>query len=739
MIFKNALIFCLFLPLVLQSQTERMPCYNLIPEEFVQDVSPLCLEGLACEFCVFMDDSPNCGTGTGPFPFPGCEGGFALHSPNWVGFYASGSEISMSIEVEDCLNIPPDLQGIQFGVYELVGELGSADCNIGSEPLEVVYTIPSSPSSLPQCACISPGVYQYIFETNPGSTYFMVFDGCGTDLCAVNIRMSTDGEPPAATCADTLENIMMPSTGQLSLWPEDLLDSNYFQCSDIEYRFWYSYVDSFDYPDQSVDWQYPTDSSSAQDLLDSLPEALIFYCESLGGHNLSKFFNVEVFIIESSGEWTVCNTLVEIVDLDFVCYYDEPPIISGKITTCNDERLDDVFVLITDRSSGGLNPRETTTDYDGGFRFIVAPGFDWRLQPFKDDAYLNGVTAADFIILLNHITGTSILTDPYTILAADVTGDLAIDFRDLIALRRLLLGIDDELENVPSWLFIDANYSFPGISSYQLPASVRNAQWIDLFDVVSNSFNNDFIGIKTGDLECDAVSTSFNCESCPALKLTLHDAVFHEDEEFVVPLYINDFVDVQGFQATLTYDETKLELVANSIILDGVFAGRNELKQGVLPLLGVIDNMQSVYSPQQILSLTFKAKDNGQLSESLSISSDVIETMAISENFERWNVEMKFDYTENIGHQASFELFQNSPNPVLAETEIKFILPYGQPCVLSFYSADGKQICQDEITGEKGDNSYWINPKELLGVDQQLIFYRIKTPSGSATKKMILN
>ena len=86
---------------------------------------------------------------------------------------------------------------------------------------------------------------------------------------------------------------------------------------------------------------------------------------------------------------------------------------------------------------------------------------------------------------------------PYKLIAADVNNSRQVTTLDLIALRRLLLGIDAGLSNNTSWRFVARDYVFPDPRNPWLedfPGQVR----ITL--AAAGAPDVDFVGVKVGDV-----------------------------------------------------------------------------------------------------------------------------------------------------------------------------------------------------------------------------------------------
>ncbi len=132
-------------------------------------------------------------------------------------------------------------------------------------------------------------------------------------------------------------------------------------------------------------------------------------------------------------------------------------------------------------------------------------GYTVRFLPSKNTDPLNGVTTHDLLLISRHILGLQLLDSPYKILAADANQDGKVSVLDIVTLRKLILGITDELPNGKSWRFIPYDYVFPEptdpfqefVPEYvEIPATMDITLW-GLDPVL-------FKGIKIGDVDFSA-------------------------------------------------------------------------------------------------------------------------------------------------------------------------------------------------------------------------------------------
>lgn len=88
-----------------------------------------------------------------------------------------------------------------------------------------------------------------------------------------------------------------------------------------------------------------------------------------------------------------------------------------------------------------------------------------------------------------------------------------------------------------------------------------------------------------------------------------------------------------------------------------------------------------------------------------------------------------------IAEKEDFMLFQNSPNPFVAESEIRFTLPRTAPLTLNVYDIYGRKIMVVNIAGQYGENTYKISSN---GLSAGIYFYELNFENTSKRLKMVI-
>lgn len=98
----------------------------------------------------------------------------------------------------------------------------------------------------------------------------------------------------------------------------------------------------------------------------------------------------------------------------------------------------------------------SVTDQYGYFRSCDLPkNTSININPVFNSNPKNGVTTFDIALISSHVLGVQPMTEPFTLLAADVDNSGEIDALDMLYIRRLVLNqISSFPNNVNSWRFV---------------------------------------------------------------------------------------------------------------------------------------------------------------------------------------------------------------------------------------------------------------------------------------------
>jgi len=400
--------------------------------------------------------------------------------------------------------------------------------------------------------------------------------------------------------------------------------------------------------------------------------------------------------------------------------------IEGDIYTEQNQMIEDVPVELMSMTTN--NMLLDNTDVNGHFAFSnMTTNDDYTLEAVSNNDYLNGISTLDLVIIQRHILGIEILNSPYKLIAADVNNSQDINGIDLVELRKLILGIYTELPQNNSWRFVEEDFTFVTPTS-PWPFDEN----IDLNQVGQDMMDNDFIGVKVGDVNGSVVvnlagdDTVSNRTSPTGLT---HDVLnLENDNQYLVPVYLDQSEKIYGLQMSLD--------IAPSVEFVGIEDGKIGLEtsdafyhNGQLEISIAKSELMTIQQDEALFYLTVKSKDQ-MPSSIITVSSKGLKSELYRANYE----------VNPIGNgvdELAIEpiLYQNVPNPFNGETNIEFDLPESSYVTMSILDINGKLIKSIQGFYEFGKHSVEINTTDLS--ENGVYYYQMETENYTATRKMI--
>ena len=228
--------------------------------------------------------------------------------------------------------------------------------------------------------------------------------------------------------------------------------------------------------------------------------------------------------------------------------------ISGEVATAFGDMVEGVEVSLN------LNVSDVTS-LDGKFAFENnVMNSDYAISSSKGGDFMNGISTLDLVLIQQHVLGLGILDSPYKVIAADINSDGSVSTSDLVDLRRLILGLTTEFPRNTSWRFVDKAQTFDNDLS---PFPFTEVLKINNFD--HSMLNQDFVGVKIGDVSGNAIANSAfseNRSTGKLLTLSITDVAVKKGEFVEVEIHSDEFTDILGFQFTM--DLTGLEFISVS-------------------------------------------------------------------------------------------------------------------------------------------------------------------------------
>ncbi len=445
------------------------------------------------------------------------------------------------------------------------------------------------------------------------------------------------------------------------------------------------------------------------------------------------YVKVKIYVKDLNGNTQSVDVEVDVQKGQSSCSCLKP--VAGAIQTESGAKVEDVKVSLTQNS----NTSSTMTTKVGYYELKAQNNANYTIAPEKDDDVMNGVTTFDLVLINKHILGIQKFTSPYQCIAADIDRSGKISTADVVQLRKLILGLTSKFPNNTSWRFIDKSFIF------QDPQNPVLSNIPGIKNGFFSNKNNDFIAIKTGDVNGTAKANSAQMSSgatsrgiLPMMMFEAKEVVFMNNQEFDVPVKVKDFGDIIAYQFTMKFNNDKLELLSATPSNNGADCafGLTHLADGMATTSWMNANLLPMAKGEMVFTLRFRAKSKGKLSQSLSLSSALTKAEAYNEDGETAGVMMMFKeqttYKTDVKINAVDDI-SNAPNPFRESTTVRFYLKESAKATLTIFDQTGRLLRKIE-----GDYTKGTNMIEISDLPAGLMMYRIETPQGiSDTRRML--
>ncbi|MCB0531877.1 MAG: hypothetical protein KDD14_06725 [Saprospiraceae bacterium] len=305
------------------------------------------------------------------------------------------------------------------------------------------------------------------------------------ETCSTEINIHDCGKP-TLTCLNGLSVNLMP-TRMIRLWANDFLQSagdNYTTLNAL----------AFGVRKAGTGSGFPLDSAGMTN------QAVTYDCSEIGQHF------VEVWVRDAAGNTDFCTAPLSVMDNSQFCSS------YTKILAICTDYCGENFPLKPEFELSGNHPALppgtlfglNDSINDAGCRLFNRMGIplagDYTLALGKDNDPLNGLSTYDLSLIEQYLAGDPDAIDsPFKLIAADANNSRSVSADDLVELRKLLLGIYDELPNNTSWRFVPADYIFPDSLNPFTSVFPETVQLNFATDSVR------FTSIKIGDVSCSAL------------------------------------------------------------------------------------------------------------------------------------------------------------------------------------------------------------------------------------------
>jgi hypothetical protein len=373
--------------------------------------------------------------------------------------------------------------------------------------------------------------------------------------------------------------------------------------------------------------------------------------------------------------------------------------LAGNVATPSDDKVEGVQINLLDR-----NQNKAVTNFNGEFEMHnLEKDAKYTVAPTKNDDVTNGINVIDLLHLQRHILGITRLNTAYKQIAGDINNDQKLNINDIIALRKVILGVDDKFENNSSWRFVDKTQTLDNSN----PWTEMIREYVE-FNSLSQNAETNFVGVKIGDLDGNVLANSTQLQQRNSNTHQLFVESMEGNDWLRVPVYSDDGFHaamqlnfkLNGFELKEIQSGQLTILPENISIVDGQYKlitmNNNQITIGdEQPLFYLVVKGKAKFdaSRLEITTASFLYNDGGQISE-----------LQLMER--------------NKGANAQLDqalLHQNYPNPWDNVTKIAFDLKKDGNVTLNIFDLTGKQVFRKSISGQAGSNTVLITADELPG------------------------
>ncbi len=484
---------------------------------------------------------------------------------------------------------------------------------------------------------------KYASNVVPFGTHVITWyaeDQCGNLSSCQDTFAIIDDVPPTAICRGEITTVISGSTGDVEIWANDLDLSSADNCLDNELTYLIRVANS----------------------QDSLSPVLSFDCDDVG------FQEVEVWVFDQQDNSDFCRSQIEI-QANQACDPDSPvegiTDIQGAVMTSTNQFVEDVEIELYQPSIDAYY--KDKTDQLGQYEFSgMSIGYNYQVTAQKEDDPLNGVSTLDLVLIQNHIVGNRPFSDPYKIIASDVSNNGSLSASDIVILRKVLLGLDENFPDNRSWKFVNSGQEFfDPLSPWPF------SEFIDIEDLNEANAIKDFTAVKVGDVNDSASPSSRikHVETRNSNKLTLIQSQTIKNSDVIVRFQPTEDISLRGIQFSADFDDSLYELVNIESRLKNFSSEHYHVQDGQLNVSWNHTTNQAL-DKDELLLVTFRRKAENIIGEVpvISLINSRLRGEIYTENYETRGLDIDLESSVNTAITVNI-----GPNPFINQTVINII------------------------------------------------------------------
>lgn len=472
--------------------------------------------------------------------------------------------------------------------------------------------------------------------------------------------------------------------------------------------------------------EYDVQVSFSEDVNDVTRE---YTCDDIGEQPIN------LYVTDENGNFSFVTTTVQIQNnIVEGCSQNIAFDISGNVKTEMEEMISDVYIKL----EGGETSIHTNDEGEYAFDNL-SKGKNYQVNPSFEDEITNGVSTLDIIMIQKHILGLEDLNSPLKLIAADANNSGSVSGSDIVLLRKMLLGLVEEIPNNTSWRFVDASHQWVDESN----------PWTSEFPEVYNIYELggdmliDFYGVKVGDVNYTASTngmkqTNITTRSDKDLQLEIEPVSVTKNAQVKLPVYANSYNNIYGFQFELDFTEDQLEVVDISNGVLDLTDSYSFINESIVRISFNTNEAISVSNDEPLFYITLnatetiKSKQVGEIKQNALASESydsALNTFGVHWNTRPVSVSSKDEFTPEMSVK------QNSPNPWTNQSVIEIVSPKKTTGKLRVMNSTGQVLYLESIRLNSGYNAVLLSDQKIK--QSGVMYYEVTVGEKTIMKKMV--
>ena len=393
-----------------------------------------------------------------------------------------------------------------------------------------------------------------------------------------------------------------------------------------------------------------------------------------------------IWVTDASGNQDTCNGNRSLAFLDTLNICGKNRLVSGfhgHVTTLTGYNIPDVTI-----TASGERKLLDKSDLIGRYHIESYKPGKFKLEPYKNDDPISGVSTMDLLQIQKHIGGIERFSSVDQYISADINNDGDISITDLIELRKLILGIRTVFSNNTSWRFYNETLIKGGQDEYTL--KIFENPFIEA--VPGHMIEQNFNGIKIGDVNKSLVPglTIPENRSSSKLDLDIENNLYKSNELVQINISTN-LNRIQGIQGELKVSNADIISISENSFINSYNYNSSLVHQGIVRF-NWFDLSQRNSITENIIQLVIRPRTEGHLSDFIKLNNKGLCNEAYSSNNEI--LDLNLNFTNPVSKNKNIGLSQTEgahpktvfnglhsfrkidvfvfPNPVESELNIRF-------------------------------------------------------------------